>query len=691
MSEETSGAESAPEGLRAGIDPVAVALALGGASQTAADAFLQDQRSLIDDQKHLVRLQTKELAHELKLRHWSLQLRHASAIMKFALEVSIALVGLALAGFIALTVWNAAHADGLIVESFKVPRELAEKGLSGDVVATQLLDRLSAFQAQSSNSLQTPSNISNSWSDDLKVEIPETGVSLGEFNRYLRRWLGRETHISGEVVRLQADTIEITARVNSEAGQSFSGSDGDFHALVAKAAEAVYADTQPTRYGNVLNAQGRLAEQEAFLLAHTRTGPQSERAWAYSGLSSLSYRRNQTADALRYARAGVALSPGFGFGWYRVAQALDRGGALQGALEAAKKSVSLTGNGSTDLLPIAVAQGKAAANNIIAGALGDFEQQIEQGAATFPMIDFAADPVTQTRQAQTATGGSPAGPIGYQGQLAAARIGQHDLAAARRILAQEPFFIAALNADPVGVRRAQANVGNAGYFYRRVELALAMETRSWGLVWKMVPAMEAYVASRTAAGLGSQSINLQAELWPELALAQAQMGDFAAAHAQIDKTPSDCDLCLRTRAKIDTLQKNFAGADFWLARLEAMEPSIPFADEDWGRSLLARGQADAAMEKFKLANQKGPHFADPLEGWGEALMAQNQSHKALDKFAEAEKFAPNWGRLHLKWGEALVYAGRRDEAMAHFARAAQLDLTPAEKSELTRVNRIGGT
>src|SRR5215472_14855665 len=106
---------------------------------------------------------------------------------------------------------------------------------------------------------------------------------------------------------------------------------------------------------------------------------------------------------------------------------------------------------------------------------------------------------------------------------------------------------------------------------------------------------------------------------------------------------------------------------------------------EWGRLLLARGQPDAAIEKFKLANQKGPHFADPLEGWGEALMAKNQSHLALAKFAEADKYAPNWGRLHLKWGEALVYAGRHDGAKAQFARAVQLDLTPSEKSELARI------
>jgi tetratricopeptide (TPR) repeat protein len=116
--------------------------------------------------------------------------------------------------------------------------------------------------------------------------------------------------------------------------------------------------------------------------------------------------------------------------------------------------------------------------------------------------------------------------------------------------------------------------------------------------------------------------------------------------------------------------------------------SVPFAEFEWGLSLLARGKPDAAIAQFTPANQKGPHFADPLEGWGEVLMAKNQSHLALAKFAEAEKYAPNWGRLHLKWGEALLYSGKPAEAKAQFARAAALDLTPSEKSELARLNHV---
>src|SRR5262249_4647575 len=143
---------------------------------------------------------------------------------------------------------------------------------------------------------------------------------------------------------------------------------------------------------------------------------------------------------------------------------------------------------------------------------------------------------------------------------------------------------------------------------------------------------------------------------------EARLGKFASAEARIAPTPADCYRCLIARAGIAELKGERGRADFWFARAIADAPSIPFAYSNWGEALLARGKPDDAIVQFRLANRKGPHFADPLEGWCEALMAKNQSHLALAKFAEAEKYAPNWGRLHLKWGEALAYAGKREEA-----------------------------
>ena len=65
--------------------------------------------------------------------------------------------------------------------------------------------------------------------------------------------------------------------------------------------------------------------------------------------------------------------------------------------------------------------------------------------------------------------------------------------------------------------------------------------------------------------------------------------------------------------------------------------SEPDPDMRTGAGLCWNVDMLTLPSKFTPTNQKGPHFADPLEGWGEALFAKNQSHLALAQFAEAEK------------------------------------------------------
>jgi tetratricopeptide (TPR) repeat protein len=141
------------------------------------------------------------------------------------------------------------------------------------------------------------------------------------------------------------------------------------------------------------------------------------------------------------------------------------------------------------------------------------------------------------------------------------------------------------------------------------------------------------------------------------------------------------------RGRIAAIEHRWNAAAHWFNMVSARSPSIPFADTDWGAMLLQKGDPAAAIEKFKSAHRKGPHFADPLEGWGEALMMQNRSDLALAKFEEANGHAPNWGRLHLKWGEALLYSGDKGGAGKQFAIAASLDLTTPERRELAQASR----
>src|SRR5262249_3234290 len=138
--------------------------------------------------------------------------------------------------------------------------------------------------------------------------------------------------------------------------------------------------------------------------------------------------------------------------------------------------------------------------------------------------------------------------------------------------------------------RGPAIFDMAAATFRAAELNIAIAEDDWARVRQLVPDLEAARARLEAAYLAGGNNYPPVSFWPYMAYAKAMEGDFAAAHALIDRTPGDCDLCLRMRGRIDAAEKNFAGADTWFAKAAATAPSIPFAHEDWGRSLLARGK-----------------------------------------------------------------------------------------------------
>ncbi len=181
--------------------------------------------------------------------------------MKGVLQMMAAAVAVLIVFAIGAAVWSAHEADGVVIEAFSVPPDLAGKGLSGQVIATRLQDRLAALQA-ATFSLRAPSSYANNWGDDIKVQIPDTGVSIGELNRYLRNWLGHETHISGEIWHTP-DGIAVTARAGSDSSPVIDGREAEFDKLIESAAEAIYRRTQPYRYGVYLVQAGRLDEAKA--------------------------------------------------------------------------------------------------------------------------------------------------------------------------------------------------------------------------------------------------------------------------------------------------------------------------------------------------------------------------------------------------------------------------------------------
>jgi tetratricopeptide (TPR) repeat protein len=629
-----AGAGAAVAGaLAAGADPT---------SRAHADAFLEEQT-------RLTRLQVEDMRAENRLRHWSLRVRHISDVMKLAFEISLAFILIAIAVGLGAAIWNASQDDGLVVESFSVPPDLAGRGLTGEVVAAKLLDKLSALQAATVSN-RASSSYANNWDGDIKLQIPDTGISIGEFNRSLHAWLGHQTRITGEVWRTPTG-LAVTARAGSDTSPTFTGAEADLDKLMQQAAESVYRATQPYRYAVYLTNANRAKEAEAAYRALMTDGSPTDRAWATIGIENIYANRGDIGRALRTANSALALKPDFIMVYVNVASLEAQIQHDEAALAAYRKVVALVeGQRDPDIGALAWKIGRLAGNAALAGDVGDYQAQLDYDRQSETLPNFNG-------QAENAR----------QNDIVAYAF-LHDGAGAREAYANLPP-----SADP------QVVFGREGS-HTFADLLLGR----WQTLLEKRPMFEATLAKLGVVG----TVAAQRQFWPVAADALAESGDLAGAHRLIDRTPADCILCLRVRGHLDALGKNWGGADYWFARAARAAPSPPFVWTDWGHMLLTKGDLDGAMAKFALANQKGPHFPDPLELWGEALIAKKRSDLALAKFEEAAKYAPNWGRLHLKWGEALLWSGDKAGAQKQFAIAATL--TPSEKSELMQVERLHG-
>lgn len=660
MAEETEGAAGAgPQSAGIAADPTAVGIGLAAASRQEADAFLKDQRTLIADQRTLaanqnrmLHLQMEEMAKENPYKLSYLRLRRFSGWAKATFQFAIGLIALAMVSALGVMVWNAAHSEGYLIESFAVPPDLAARGLTGEVVAGRLLDRLNLVTKPPPSNINAAPAVSSSSADDITVEIPQTGITLGELYRLLRRWLGNETHVSGEVVR-QDNNLVVTVRTNGRDGATWQGSEAELDTLLQKAAERVFETIRPTLYANWLMAQTPPREGEARairerVLADPATTPRVK-ASVWNNLGIVAGKAGDLRQSASLLRRAQEADPTYAVGYSNAVYNESNMSHPEAALA---------------LLPqaLAVLEKHHETYTYTPGAVTDIRAGLRMQEA-----ELRGDYVRSVAEAQVgARSGSQ--PYSFILAIARGRARQHDGAATAWLAEQpRPSYLAGIQ-------------GRRAIFWQSYLREAVLQ--HWPGVIAMAPEGEEILAE-IRSPIGRELVAAVA-LRPWLALAKAKSGDIAGAESVIAASPADCYDCARIRGMIASQARQWGRADFWFARAMADAPSIPFAHEDWGRSLLARGDADAAIAQFTLSNRKGPHFADALQGWGEALMARNQSHLALAKFAEAEKYAPNWGRLHLKWGEALAYAGKPAEARTHFTRAATLDLTPSEKAELAR-------
>jgi tetratricopeptide (TPR) repeat protein len=634
----------AGSGANAKPDAAALTAAMGAAGATEeAREFLRKQSRLADLQMENIRLQNDNLQKldEFEVSH--LRWRRFNDQMRGALQIMLVVVGAAIVAAIGAAVWSASQAEGLVVDSFSVPPQFAQAGMTGDVIADDLTNKIAAVRDfANEHSIAHSKDVKQERDEEIKAEIPDTGISLGEVSRYLRSWLGRERHLNGNLRSIGDGKIALTVALGGANATTFTGHADDLDTLEQQAAEHVFQGVDPSNYVLYLYGKHRLDEAPSairYLIRVADSPGMLADGYALRG----NWARRVSGDiplALRSFRIAATIDPKALPAHMEMMFSLQDVGHDEEALHQAQE------------IPNFRQQDQHAWREGIG-----FAQVLEQAAIE---SDVETGNFDHALSAPCGWCSLPEQLLGRAEYVAR----MHDVARSRALI-EESLGTEGISAD---------DVDRARYF-----------TDSAAGDWRAAVAdARAYGADIKTRNTRLESLEERVYATPLLAYALARAGDFAGAHREIDKSPGDCVACETARGNIDALEEKTGAAAWWFARATRDGPSIPFAYSDWGAELMAEGDVDSAIAKFASANQKGPHFADPPEMWGEALIAKNRSDLALAKFGEAEKYAPNWGRLHLKWGEALAYLGKPGDAKTQFAIASGLDLSPADRTTLKR-------
>ena len=280
------------------------ALSGEGRESNEAREYLRKQSRIADLQ--IDALQKKD---EFELSH--LRWRRFNDQMKGAMQIIVVAVGLLVVMGIGAAVWNASLADGLVVDAFTVPPDFEARGTNGDVIAGDITSKVTSIRKTAMDiSFSISRDVSADRHNDIKVEIPETGVSISEVWRTLRRWLGHERYLTGNVRELGGGRIALTTSLDGAATMTETGAASDLSALEQRAAEDVFGAFDPVNHINYLSFEGRTRDA---LAAVERFVPESQgqlHADSYALFSLMT--ADSTGDiplALDRARIGISLDP----------------------------------------------------------------------------------------------------------------------------------------------------------------------------------------------------------------------------------------------------------------------------------------------------------------------------------------------------------------------------------------------
>jgi tetratricopeptide (TPR) repeat protein len=598
----------APEGV-AGAEAFAAAIAAIASRQdpqVAQDtsAFLRKQSRLLDIQVRHLEEDHEARLHFLRGQAREVDIRRFGLRLRVGFQLFLVLVAATIGFGIALMIYDGVQSRSVVVDTFNVPPSLEQKGLTGRVVAAGLLDVLSKIQVATRSSVAHPSVVS-AWYNDVTIEVPEAGISIGQLERIIKTRFGHDQHIEGDVVVGDKGGYTLTIRGTGILSKTFTTESGNLDLLLQQAGEYVYGQSQPGLWAWYLGDVGRSEEAISFSQSIIPTANPVERpfilnAWGNAILTQAAKDANRRA--LELYREAVRLDATYLIPMYNIMQVLTNLGREEEVLPVGEQLLKAAGGrpGRADenlfqYWDMALWNLQALRRGFVAdmeshGGLGSITESNGSEGLTVAQVDVLLHDVDAARSQLLTTK--------YDDKSAPDRAGA---ALARGLLAAE-----------VDDRAAAASEMNVMLEAFRDPVVAVSSTST---ICFALPVFDA----------AGQREKVDAVF--------AVIGTLAFV---------DC-----TRFKGDMLDAHgdWSGAQQSYAAAVKLASGLPAGYYSWGLALAKHGDLDGAIAKFTVANHNGPHWADPLKAWGDVLVKQGNPKDALVKYDEALKYAPNWRQL----------------------------------------------
>jgi tetratricopeptide (TPR) repeat protein len=593
------GSESEAGDVEDGVERFDAVVAAAALEQARSDPELSRRLGdYVERQARLVDLQIKHFDEERRLGIGAAKRkRYADRIRNAIASAGLVVIVVSLIGLGWLVI-DAACSRQVVVAPFDVAPGLAARDISGKIVAAGVLDELTRIQAVTRSSTQR-ARLSSAWEGNIRIEVPETGLSIGELAQTLRERFGSDVRIEGALLETPPHGLVLTVRGTGLVPRSFTGSTADLEKLTREAAECAFGQSRPALWTSYLAGNGRYAEAIAFARsAASRTGPVDRARILDMWSNAVLFAGGTTQEALLLARAAVDSNPEDWGARADVQNWLLASGDEERAWRSGQEMLHLAGGRPGRAPEIAYNYVDLVSWNLppaLAAIVADMAGTAGAGTNFGPQWAFV--------------------PV-FKAQL-------HDPDGAELAL-DTAYYDGADEANQLAGRWAAAMIAD-----ERGQVTIAAQERRKATASANTLLFSTYPALTCFAAAAFERAGLSAEA--DHALAAAGSANF------VD--------CLRFRADILDARGDWLGAQKAYAQAVALAPDLPAPYYSWGMALNRHADPVGAASKLRDANQRGPHWADPLKAWGDVLTKQGKPKEALAKDDEALKYAFKWKQL----------------------------------------------